>query len=116
MDFTQIIITILGLLFAGGLSSFFTLKYTKQKAQADAMLSVQDVYQETIIDLRADKTILKEERDQARSDFDEIKKMVEQNTKDNEMIKSENKRIKEENEELKKNVCSNSSTCKNHKP
>lgn len=116
MDFTQIIITLLGVLFAGGISSFFTLKFTKQKAQADAMLSVQDVYQETIVDLRADKTILKEERDQARNDVTEIKKMVEQNTKDIEIIKAENKAIKAENEALKKNICSNAPTCKNRKP
>jgi hypothetical protein len=98
MDFTQIIITGLGILFAGGISSFFTLKFTKQKAQADAMLSVQDVYQETIKDLRDDKTILKEERDEARSNFAEVIKTVEKNTEDIETLKRE-KSI------LKKGIC-----------
>lgn len=121
MDFTQIIIAVISLVSAVGLSSFFTIKFTKQKAQADAMASVQDVYQETITDLRQDKTLLKEERDQARNDFKLIAEKVEQNSRDieaikreNADIKAENAIIKAENEALKGSLCKNMD-CKNRK-
>ncbi|MFT3753678.1 MAG: hypothetical protein QM800_12670 [Paludibacter sp.] len=99
-DGSQWIITVVSILFSGGLGGFITLKFTKQKAQADAMASVQDVYQETITDLRTDKTLLKEERDQARADFTALAQTVEQNTKDIEAMKREK-------EEMKPNLCFN---------
>ncbi len=45
----------------GGLATIFTVKYTRKTAQADAMKAVQEVYQETIQDLRSDKEIMKKE-------------------------------------------------------
>ena len=50
---------LLTFLLGGGLLSsitgVITLKYTKKQAEAKALSSVQDVYQELIADLRADK-------------------------------------------------------------
>ena len=50
---------LLTFILGGGLLSFITgvitLKYTKKQAEAKALSSVQDVYQELIADLRADK-------------------------------------------------------------
>ena len=45
----------------GGLATVFSIKYTRKTAQANAMKAVQDVYQETIHDLRLDKEIMKRE-------------------------------------------------------
>lgn len=57
---------------SGGLAWLFTLKYTRKQAEADAMLSVQNVYQQIIQDLKTDREELKEnvrslkERDEDR--------------------------------------------------
>ena len=57
---------LLTFILGGGLLSFITgvitLKYTKKQAEAKALSSVQDVYQELIADLRADKEAMKKER------------------------------------------------------
>ena len=44
----------------GGLSWIFTLRWTRASAKADAMKSVQDVYQELINDLRTDRDSLRD--------------------------------------------------------
>jgi len=59
----------------GGLASLISIKYTRKTAQADAMKAVQDVYQETIRDLRADKEEMKLE-------IAELKKEVHKNSED----------------------------------
>ena len=57
---------LLTFLLGGGLLSsitgVITLKYTKKQAEAKALSSVQDVYQELIADLRADKEAMKKEK------------------------------------------------------
>ena len=59
--------TILAFLLGGGLigtvTGFVTMKFTKKKAEAHAMMSIQDIYQELINDLREDKDVLKKEKD-----------------------------------------------------
>jgi len=65
----------------GGLASLVSIKYTRKTAQADAMKAVQDVYQETIRDLRSDKEEMKQE-------IAELKKEVHQNTEDIKTLKS----------------------------
>lgn len=65
----------------GGLASLISIKYTRKTAQADAMKAVQDVYQETIRDLRSDKEEMKQE-------IAELKKEVHQNTEDIKILKS----------------------------
>ena len=57
---------LLTFLLGGGLLSSITgvisLNYTKKQAEAKALSSVQDVYQELIADLRADKEAMKKEK------------------------------------------------------
>lgn len=65
----------------GGLASLISVKYTRKTAQADAMKAVQDVYQETIADLRADKEEMKKE-------IAELRKEVHQNSEDIKTLKS----------------------------
>ena len=72
----------------GGLATVFTIKYTRKTAQADAMKSVQDVYQETIQDLRSDKEIMKKENLEMREQISSLKKIVEQNCIDINELKS----------------------------
>ncbi len=78
---TSNIDTILGFITGGGLLSLFTFKYTRSQAKADAMKSIQDVYQETIIDLRTDK-------DEMKKEISELRLEVHQNTKDINILKS----------------------------
>lgn len=63
----------------GGLAAFCTVKYTKKQAQANAMKAVQDVYQETIKDLREDKELIKKENTDMRLQITELEKKVKQN-------------------------------------
>ncbi|MCS2388836.1 hypothetical protein NXV57_15270 [Bacteroides thetaiotaomicron] len=48
----QLLAFILGGSFLSTITGFVTLKYTKKQAEAKALSSVQDVYQELIADLR----------------------------------------------------------------
>lgn len=52
---------ILAFITGGGLFSIVTLKYGRKEAEASAMKAVQEVYQETIKDLRANNDYLKNE-------------------------------------------------------
>lgn len=53
--------TLLAFVTGGGLLSFATLKFTRKQAEANAMKAVQEVYQETIKDLREDKAEMNKE-------------------------------------------------------
>lgn len=64
----------------GGLASLVSIKYTRKTAQADAMKAVQDVYQETIRDLRSDK-------EEMRLEIAELKKEVYRNSEDIKTLK-----------------------------
>ena len=71
----EYIIPILTLLFGGGFGWLITLRATRKKADADAMKSVQDVYQQTIEDLnnyvndiRSDRNALRKDRDEMRDE------------------------------------------------
>jgi len=66
----------------GGLAAVCTVKYTRKTAQANAMQAVQDVYQETIKDLRDDKELIKRENSEMRLHVLELEKKVEQNSID----------------------------------
>lgn len=55
------LVAIIAALSGGGLSTLILLPITKKKYQAEAMKEVQDVYQETVADLRNDKRLMKEE-------------------------------------------------------
>lgn len=72
------IITFIG---GGGAVYFINWRSIKKQAEAEAMKAVQDVYQETIADLRADKEEMKKE-------LSELRELVRQNTKDINILKT----------------------------
>jgi hypothetical protein len=55
-----LITTVISSICTGGITWLFTLKYTRKQAEADAMLSVQNVYQQIIEDLKTDRVELKD--------------------------------------------------------
>ena len=64
--FTQNLETLLSFITGGGLLSFATLQFTRKQAEANAMKAVQEVYQETIKDLREDKAEMNKEIQELR--------------------------------------------------
>ena len=89
MEFTlDSIIGILGLLLGGGCGGFFTWRWQKRKAraeaktaEADAAKELQDVYQQLINDIKTDRDEqkayiqeLKEDRRHLRDDRNELRK------------------------------------------
>ncbi len=108
MYIIEILVGFLGMLVGGGGIWLFTIKSTREKARAEAMKEVQDVYQETIIDLREDKRLLKDditsikkERDALTIEIaswklkhDSIEKTISQILKDIEALKLKNMREK----------------------
>ena len=50
----------------------FTLRYTRKQAEADAMKSVQEVYQELIEDMKNDRKELKNAYQEQKKRFDEV--------------------------------------------
>lgn len=66
----EIIITsVISAVGSGSLVWVATAKYTRKQAEADAMKSVQDVYQELIEDLKSDRENLKTEMGQLKLDL-----------------------------------------------
>lgn len=63
---TQNLESLLAFIAGGGLLSFATLKFTRKQAEANAMQAVQEVYQETIKDLREDKIEMNKEIQELR--------------------------------------------------
>lgn len=89
IDFiTQNLESLLAFITGGGLLSFATLKFTRKQAEANAMKAVQDVYQETIADLRSDKDEMKKENAEMRNTLNELRKEVHQHAKDINLLKS----------------------------
>lgn len=82
------IIALLGLFIGGGGGAFFTWRYQRKKAkaeakreEADAAKELQDVYQQLIVDIKADREEqkayigeLKEDRAHLRKDRDDLRK------------------------------------------
>lgn len=69
---TETIITaIITALCTGGLTWLFTLRYTRKQAEADAMKSVQEVYQGLIGDMKNDRKELKNAYQEQKKRFDE---------------------------------------------
>ena len=82
------IIAILGLFIGGGSGAFFTWRYQRKKAkaeavtaEADAAKELQDVYQQLITDIKTDRDEqkayiqeLKEDRSHLRKDRDDLRK------------------------------------------
>jgi len=77
----QNLTAIFSFLGSGVLISWATKKYTIKSAEANAMKQVQDVYQETVQDLREDKDLLK-------ADIRELQFIVNRLTQDIEEIRN----------------------------
>lgn len=61
-DIISLVITsLVTLVTSSGLTALITSRSVRQRAKADAMKAVQDVYQETINDLRQDRQLQREE-------------------------------------------------------
>ena len=88
----ETIISVLSLFMGGGCGAFFTWRYQRRKAKAEAIDSeatatekVQDVYQQLITDIKADRDEqkayiqeLKEDRRHLREDRDDLRKRQDQ--------------------------------------
>ena len=70
--------TLIAFVTGGGLLTILTVRATKKKAEAQAMRAVQEVYQETIKDLRGDKEQMKKENDEFREKISELRQKVNQ--------------------------------------
>lgn len=72
-NMTETIITAVVTAFCtGGLTWLFTLRYTRKQAEADAMKSVQEVYQKLIEDLKSDRQDLKKRFDELDNKYKEV--------------------------------------------
>lgn len=71
--------TLIAFVTGGGLLTVLTVRATKRQAEAKAMRAVQEVYQETIKDLREDKNLMKKDNEAFRQKVqvlqDEINKI-----------------------------------------
>lgn len=65
--------TLIAFITGGGLLTVLT---TKKQAEAKAMRAVQEVYQETIKDLRVDKDLMKRENDDLRQRVQQLQNEV----------------------------------------
>ena len=70
----NIIIALISAITSGGLASIFTIRATRRKADADAMQSIQDVYQQTLQDQQSYIDKLRETRDHLVADREEMRK------------------------------------------
>lgn len=68
----SIIMTLVTAISTGGLTWLFTLRYTRKQAQADAMKSVQEVYQELITDMKKDRQELKASNEELKKRIDDV--------------------------------------------
>lgn len=102
-------------LLGGGLLStitgVITLKYTKKQAEAKALSSMQDVYQELITDLRSYNTELKKDKEESDRKLSErILKLEDKQAAQEKKIAGNEREI----EDLKRFKCTNLS-CNNRK-
>lgn len=67
---------ILSLLGLGGGVSIFTAYYSRQQAKADISKSIQDVYQEMICDVKADRDELRKEIMDLRVEVYELRRLL----------------------------------------
>nr|DAI42948.1 MAG TPA: hypothetical protein [Caudoviricetes sp.] len=106
---------LLTFILGGGLLSFITgvitLKYTKKQAEAKALSSMQDVYQELITDLRTYNTGLKKDKEESENRLSaRIIKLEERQAAQEQKIAGNEREI----EDLKRFKCTNL-TCNHRK-
>lgn len=109
----EYIIPILTLLAGGGCGWLLTIKATKKKADAEAMASVQDVYQQTIDDLnkycndlRTDRNNLRADRDEMRRKNQELEDKVHAQQDEIEEVKKDMSRLRREVDSMRPFICS----------
>ena len=78
---SDILTLIITAITSGSLSWLVTIKFTRKQAEADAMKSVQDVYQELIEDLRASNNSLKEKIAEMEESIKSLQSDVQRNNK-----------------------------------
>ncbi|WP_302613794.1 hypothetical protein [uncultured Bacteroides sp.] len=76
METLNIITPIVALVLGGSVGWLFTIKYTRRQAEADAMQHFQTVYQGLINDLKADRTDLRQERDNLADTIEAMDKRI----------------------------------------
>lgn len=109
---TQNVLTfILGGGLLSAITGVVTLKYTKKQAEAKALSSMQDVYQELIVDLRTYNNELKKDKEESEHRLSERILKLEEKQADQERKIAGNER---EIEDLKRFKCTNLS-CNNRK-
>ncbi len=125
IDFQTIIISVISILGGGGAAWLFIIRSTRRSAAANAkkdeataettevekLGKIQEVYQDTIADLREDKKILKEENQALkdenqclRENLAELREVVERNSKDIHELKMIHLKEKCVNNECKERV------------
>ena len=102
----EFIIPILTLLAGGGLGWIVTIKSTKKKADAEAMASVQDVYQQTIEDLNKYCNDLRTDRNNLRADRDEMRLKIQAQQEEILEVKKEMSRLRKEVDSMRPFLCS----------
>ena len=80
----ELINIIISFVVGGGLVTLLTLPSIRSKAKADAMQSIQDVYQETIRDLREEK---KRQKDELTAQINEFRAELEHYGREIESLK-----------------------------
>lgn len=80
--FTTYLEPILTFISGGGIVAVVKWRSIKKQAEAEAMKAVQEVYQETIKDLREDKEMMKRDNADLRVIVGELQIVVNQNSKD----------------------------------
>ncbi len=85
--FTTYLEPILTFILGGGIVSLVKWRSIKKQAEAEAMKAVQEVYQETIKDLRDDKEMMKKDNSELRATVSELQKTVQQNSIDIQELK-----------------------------
>lgn len=86
--FETYIMPILTFIGGGGAVYLINWRSIKKQAEAEAMKVVQDVYQQTIADMKADKEEMRKENNDMHIKINELQKEVYQNTKDIDALKS----------------------------
>jgi len=74
---------------SGGIAWIATIKWTRKQAEADALKSMQDVYQELIEDLKVDREDLKRDNGALRNTLRELQDRI--SALENAMKESERK-------------------------
>ena len=74
MDWVNVLLSILGIIFGGGVTWLFTVNSMRKKADAEAMAAVQDVYQQTIEDMKGYSDDIRRDRDELRGERNELRK------------------------------------------